>query len=135
MVGRSAGITSAPDVIITNTELYDTQNCHNTSNGRFTVPVGYAGYYLLMFTAIGGQYETSPNTRWTVNGNDINWGASHVNLGTTPFTGVNSRLGLSCQLIYYLSESDYVNIRVIGGSIYGQSQTHCTACIMYMGSN
>jgi hypothetical protein len=136
VVGRNAGKVSTPDVIITNAELYDPQNCHNTSNGRFTVPVGYAGYYLLMFNGIGGQYDVQPNTRWTVNGNDISWGAAHVNLGTGfTFTGLYARLLMSCQHIHYLSESDYVNIRMIGGSTYGTDTTHCSVCIMYMGSN
>ena len=136
VVGRNAGKVSTPDVIITNVELYDPQNCHNTSNGRFTVPVGYAGYYLLMFNGIGGQYDVQPNTRWTVNGNDISWGAAHVNLGTGfTFTGQYARLLMSCQHIHYLNESDYVNIRMVGGSTYGQSTTHCSVCIMYMGSN
>jgi hypothetical protein len=136
VVGRNAGKVSSPNVIITNVELYDPQNCHNTSNGRFTVPVGYAGYYLLMFNGIGGEYDISPNTRWTVNGNDISWGAAHVNLGTGfTFTGLYARLLMSCQHIHYLSESDYVNIRMIGGSTYGTDTTHCSVCIMYMGSN
>jgi hypothetical protein len=136
VVGRNAGKVSSPNVIITNVELYDPQNCHNTSNGRFTVPVGYAGYYLLMFNGIGGQYDVQPNTRWTVNGNDISWGAAHVNLGTGfTFTGQYARLLMSCQHIHYLSESDYVNIRMIGGSTYGTDTTHCSVCIMYMGSN
>jgi hypothetical protein len=136
VVGRNAGKVSSPNVIITNVELYDPQNCHNTSNGRFTVPVGYAGYYLLMFNGIGGEYDISPNTRWTVNGNDISWGAAHINLGSGfTFTGLYARLLMSCQHIHYLSESDYVNIRMIGGSTYGTDTTHCSVCIMYMGSN
>jgi hypothetical protein len=136
VVGRNAGKVSSPNVIITNVELYDPQNCHNTSNGRFTVPVGYAGYYLLMFNGIGGENEIAPNTRWTVNGNDISWGAAHVNMGNGfSFTGLYARLLMSCQHIHYLSESDYVNIRMIGGSTYGTDSTHCSVCIMYMGSN
>ena len=119
-----------------NTILYNDGNIYDTSNGRFTIPTGWDGYYLLMFTGLGGEQESAPNTRWRVNGTNINWGAAHVNLGSgVNFATNNARVGLSTQLVYYLNANDYVQLAVHYGSLYGDATPHSTATVMYLGGN
>jgi hypothetical protein len=137
VVGRAVtnGVVSA-GVYIFNTILYNDGNMYNTSNGRFTIPTGWDGYYLLMFTGLGGATSIVPNTRWRVNGTDINWGAAHVNLGSgVNFNTSNARLGLSTQLVYYVNANDYVQFTVHAGTLYGESTPHTTATVMYLGGN
>ena len=135
VVGRTNGVVST-GVYTFNSVLYNDGNMYNTSNGRFTIPAGWDGYYLLMFTGLGGERSTYPNTRWQVNGVDIQWGAAHVNLGSgVNFNTSSARLGLSCQLVYYLNANDYVQFTVHAGSVYGSATPHSTATVMYMGGN
>jgi hypothetical protein len=129
VVGKSNGRVYDPNVIVYNSVLYNDGGLYNTSNGRFTAPAGYAGYYLITYTGLGGYQETGPNTRWRLNGNDLSWGAAHIN--ASPCT---SRWGLTCQFIYYLNAGDYLTHRVISGSIYGSSSIHSTTVVMFMGS-
>jgi len=130
MVGKSNGRVYSPNIIIYNLAGYNDGNLYNTSNGRFTAPSGYAGYYLVTYTGLGGYQESAPNTRWTFNGYDSNWGAVHFNLGSA----VGSRLGLSSQSIQYLNVGDYISHRVITGSIYGVASVHSTTVVMYLGN-
>jgi hypothetical protein len=139
VVGRAAypnGRVYSNGIYTFNGVLYNDGNIYNTSNGRFTIPTGWDGYYLLMFTGLGGDQETAPNTRWRVNGTDIAWGAAHANLGSgVNFATANARLGLSTQVVYYLNANDYVQLAVINGSLYGDSTIHSTATVMYLGGN
>ena len=127
VVGKSNGRvygTFVPNVIL----IREPSTFLNTSNGRFTVPTGYAGYYLFTYTGLGGQGERSPNTRWFKNGVQQEWGASHVNSGSyTP-----SRWGLSCQVIFDLNEGDYVELKRVGGSLYGSNAAHSTMIALYL---
>jgi hypothetical protein len=129
MVGKSNGRVYSPNVIVYNIVSYNDGGLYNTGNGRFTAPAGYAGYYLVTYTGLGGANETAPNTRWQLNGNDLAWGAAHINNNPC-----SSRWGLSAQLIVYLNAGDFLTHRVIGGSIYGGASTHCTTVCMFMGS-
>lgn len=107
---------------------YNDHGLYNSSTGRFTAPPGFPGYYLFTFTGLGGASETAPNTRWWRNGSVFNWGAAHVN-----DSGTSSRRGLSCQVLIYLDEGDFVTKEVYGASIYGGSEIHSTALAIYLG--
>ena len=138
VVGRAAAPNGRvyTGIYTFNTVLYNDGNIYDTSNGRFTIPTGWDGYYLLMFTGLGGEQESAPNTRWRVNGTNINWGAAHVNLGSgVNFATNNARVGLSTQLVYYLNANDYVQLAVHYGSLYGDATPHSTATVMYLGGN
>ena len=129
MMGRTAGRTYAPNVVVCNVTGYNS-GIANTSNGRFTAPTGFSGYYFVTFSGLAGAGETSPNDRWYKNGADTGWGSSHVNSSSlTP-----SRWGMSSQCIIYLNAGDYLEHRVIGGSLYGSSQIHSTHTVMYLHS-
>jgi len=135
MVGKTNGRVYTPNVIVYNNVIYNDGGLYNASNGRFTAPAGYAGYYLVTYTGLAGERELGPNTRWQLNGNDLSWGAAHFNIGSgVNMNTTNARLGLSTQFIYYLNAGDYLTHRVIGGSIYGSSTTHSTTVVMFMGS-
>ena len=99
----------------------------NTSNGRFTAPTGFSGYYLVTYTGLGGANETAPNTRWLINGVVQRFGAAHVN--NSP---CSSRWGLSAQAIFYLNAGDYLTHNVIGGSLYGSDPEHSTHIVMFL---
>jgi hypothetical protein len=128
MVGRSAGRVYQPNVFVCNIVGYNTHGLYNSSNGRFTAPTGFPGYYLFTYSGLGGDRETGPNTRWYRNGSVFNWGAAHVN------NNCSSRHGLSTQVVIYLNEGDYVDFRIITGSLYGSSQIHSTINCIYMGT-
>ena len=129
MMGRTAGRTYAPNVVVCNVTGYNS-GIANTSNGRFTAPTGFSGYYFVTFSGLAGAGETGPNDRWYKNGADIGWGSSHVNSSSlTP-----SRWGMSAQFIIYLNAGDYLEHRVITGSLYGSSQIHSTHTVMYLHS-
>ena len=128
MVGRSAGRVYSTNVFVCNVIAYNTHGLYNSSNGRFTAPIGFPGYYLFTYSGLGGLNETSPNTRWYKNGGVFDWGAGHVN------NSCSSRHGISCQVMAYLSEGDYMDFRVIGRSLYGSSQVHSTINCIYMGT-
>ena len=130
MMGRNAGRTYAPNVVVCNVTGYNS-GIANTSNGRFTAPTGFSGYYLVTFSGLGGHTEVAPNDRWYKNGADTGWGSSHVNSGTS---NVPSRWGMSSQCIIYLNAGDYLEHRVITGSHYGSSQVHSTHIVMYLHS-
>lgn len=122
--GRVYGGTFVPNSVLINRP----SGFLNTSNGRFIVPSGYAGFYLFTYTGLGGAGERSPNTRWYRNGYQQEWGAAHVNSGShTP-----SRWGLSCQVIFDLAENDFVELRRVGGSLYGSNAAHSTMIALYL---
>ena len=135
MVGKNDARVYSPNVIVYNSALYNDGGLYNTSNGRFTAPAGYAGYYLVTYTGLAGEREVAPNTRWQLNGNDLAWGAAHVNMGSgVNMNTNNARMGMNNQFIYYLNAGDYLTHRVITGSIYGSATTHSTTVVMFMGS-
>ena len=106
---------------------------YNTSNGRFTAPSGYGGYYLLSFTGLGAYYNTNaPNTRWYVNGSVHNYGAYHTNLGG--MSGTPAHVGISGMNIINLAAGQYVDLRVHSGTLYGQSTLHAYAVCLYLGA-
>jgi len=127
MVGRSAGRVYAGSFIVYNSVLYNTHGLYNSGNGRFTAPTGFPGYYLFTHTGLGGANETYPNTRWFLNGGEFSWGAAHVN------NNCSSRHGISCQVLIYLNEGDYVNHYVTGASVYGSNAIYCAATCTYLG--
>jgi len=126
MVGRNAGRVYEPNIIVCNVTGYNRGNCYNTSNGRFTCPSGFAGYYLFIYNGLGGDRETYPNTRWWRNGSLFDWGAAHVN------NSCSSRHGLMGSCIVYLSVGDYFEIRARSASLYGSSQIHSTLIGLYI---
>jgi len=128
MVGRSAGRIYQPNVFVCNVVGYNTHGLYNSSNGRFTAPTGFPGYYLFTYTGLGGDRETGPNTRWYLNGSVFNWGAAHYN------NSVSSRHGMSAQVLIYLNEGDYADFRLVTASLYGSSQIHATINCIYMGT-
>jgi hypothetical protein len=128
MVARSAGRVYNSTTVVYNVVNHNTHGLYNSSNGRFTAPTGFPGYYLFTHTGLGGANDTGPNTRWYKNGSQFDWGACHTN------NSCSSRHGLSTQLIVYLNEGDYVTHYVITNSLYGSGQRHCTATCKYLGT-
>ena len=132
MVGKNNGRVYSGSFVIFNSQAYNDQSIYNSSNGRFTAPV--AGYYMFSATLLAGERETQTNTRWHLNGNELGWGGAHYNFGS----GVNmntahARPGLTCQMIYYMNSGNYMNLKIVGGSMYGASSIHSTVTCMYMG--
>ena len=126
MVGRSSGRVYQPNTIVCNVTGYNRGNCYNTSNGRFTCPAGFAGYYLFLYNGLGGHVETYPNTRWYRNGSVFSWGAAHVN------NSCSSRHGLTGACIVQLNVGDYFEKRVVSASMYGSSPIHSTLIGFYI---
>jgi hypothetical protein len=127
MVGRNAGRVYAGSFIVYNAVEYNTHGLYNSSNGRFTAPTGFPGYYLFTHSGLGGNVEIYPNTRWYRNGSVFDWGAAHVN------NSCSSRHGLSTQVIIYLNEGDYVAHYVNDKSLYGSNTIYCVATCTYLG--
>ena len=133
LVGKnnSAQAGQNSGVFVFNTALINS-GIYNYSNGRFTVPSGYGGYYLLSFTGLGAYYNTNaPNTRWYVNGSVHNYGAYHTNLGG--MSGTPAHVGISGMNIINLAAGSYVDLRIVGGTLYGQSTLHAYTVCMYLG--
>ena len=136
MVGKNNGrVYSAGSgtTVIFNVVGYNDQSIYNSGNGRFTAPK--AGYYMFSATLLAGEREHQTNTRWHLNGSEIGWGGAHYNFGS----GINvntasCRPGLTCQIIYYMNIGNYMNLKIVGGSIYGSSSIHSTVTCMYMGA-
>ena len=124
--GQASGVFNFNDALI-NSGIY------NTSNGRFTIPSGYPGYYLVAFVGIGAYYNTNaPNTRWYHNGSVHNYGAYHTNL--SGMSGTPAHVGVSGSHVLYLGAGDYIDLRIVGGTLYGQSSLHAYATVMYLGA-
>tara|TARA_Y100000389_G_scaffold62909_1_gene58988 strand:- start:250 stop:654 length:405 start_codon:yes stop_codon:yes gene_type:complete len=133
MVGKSNGRVYSGSYVIFNYQAYNDQGIYNSSNGRFTAPV--AGYYLFTTTLLAGDREPATNTRWYLNGGQVIWGAAHFNVGSGINVNTsNCRFGLSSQMIYYMNSGDYMNLLIVGDSIYGASTLHSTTVCMYMGA-
>ena len=119
-------------IFVFNTALINS-GIYNYSNGRFTAPSGYGGYYLLSFTGLGAYYNTNaPNTRWYVNGSVHNYGAYHTNL--SGMSGTPAHVGVSGMHIINLAANQYVDLRVVGGTLYGQSTLHAYTVCLYLGA-
>jgi len=119
-------------IFIFNTALINS-GIYNSSNGRFTVPSGYGGYYLLSFTGLSGYYNTNaPNTRWYQNGSEEQYGAYHTNLGVNIASAMH--VGISGMHIINLAANQYVDLRVVGGTLYGQHTLHAYAVCLYLGA-
>jgi hypothetical protein len=132
MVGKNNGRVYYNNYVIFNAVGYNDGNMYNSSNGRFTAI--WTGYYLFTTTLLGGHQELNCNTRWYKNGADVGWGAAHFNMGSGfNFSYNNSRNGLSSQMIYYMNQFDYMQLRIVGGSMYGSSQLHSTTTCVYLG--
>ena len=104
---------------------------YNPSNGKFTAPSGFPGYYSFTFTGLGATRETAPNTAWWVNEGAYPHAAAHVN---APFVGTstNNRHGVSCHMCILLNEGDYVRLRVTNGAIFGDSSYYTTVVARYL---
>ena len=128
VAGRSAGTVNGGTFVPNNALINRPSSFLNTSNGRFTVPSGYAGFYLFTYTGLGAQYHHSPRTAWYKNGNLQQWGGAHTNSSNiTPL-----HWGISCQVIFDLSVGDYVELKRMGGSLYGSSTAHSTIIALYL---
>lgn len=133
MVGKSNGRVYYNNYVIFNVVGYNDSGMYNSSNGRFTAP--YTGYYLFTTTLLAGERETNSNTRWYINGVDTQWGAAHFNMGSgVNMNTTNARNGLSSQMIYYMNAGAYMQLRMVGGSMYGSSQIHSTTTCIFLGS-
>ena len=132
MVGKNNGRVYTGSYVIFDAIGYNDGNMYNSSNGRFTAI--WTGYYLFTTTLLGGEQEENANTRWYLNGNNVGWGAAHFNLGNGfNFNYNNARNGLSSQMIYYMNQFDYMQMYIVGGSIYGASYIHTTTTCIYLG--
>jgi len=133
MVGKNNGRTYTGSYMIFNSQAYNDQGIYNSSNGRFTAPV--AGYYMFTGSFLAGERESQTNTRWHFNGSEIAWGAAHYNFGSGINVNTTScRPALSCHLIYYMNSGNYMNLKIVGGSMYGAYTGHSTVTCMYMGA-
>jgi hypothetical protein len=130
VVGKNNGDMTG-GIMIFNSVLYDVKSIYNTSNGRFTAPIGYAGYYQFTFTGLGRYGTVYGNHRWLLNGGTLNWGAVHGNFGGT--SGGIRHQPLAGTLIYYMNEGDYMQFNVVSDGIYGGSTVHNTCTCMYLG--
>ena len=127
MCGRSAGDVSSGTIVL-NTALYNNKSMYNTGNGRFTCPVGYAGFYQFTFQGLHSNGSRGTNTRWYKNGVRFDWGALHNN-----FKNLDLHHPSFCSvIIVYLAEGDYMDKRVITASYYGGSTTHSNATCMFI---
>ena len=133
MVGKNNGRTYSGSYMIFNSQAYNDQGIYNSSNGRFTAPV--AGYYMFTASFLSGEREYQTNTRWHLNGGEIAWGAAHYNFGSGINVNTTScRPALSCHMIYYMNSGNYMNLKIVGGSMYGAYTGHSTVTCMYMGA-
>ena len=124
--GQASGVFNFNTALI-NSGIY------NTSNGRFTIPSDYPGYYLVAFVGLGAYYNTNqPNTRWYHNGSVHGYGAYHTNL--SGMSGTPAHVGVSGSHVLYLGANDYIDLRIVGGTLYGQSTLHAYATVMYLGA-
>lgn len=132
MVGKQNGRVYNGSYVLFDIIGYNDGSMYNSSNGRFTAP--WTGYYLFTTTLLGGETEVNANTRWHLNGNSVGWGAAHYNLGNGfNFAYNNARNGLSSQMIYYIYAGQYMQMYIVGGSIYGSSYIHSTTTAIYLG--
>ena len=130
VVGKNNGDMTG-GIMIFNSVLYNVKSIYNTSNGRFTAPIGYAGYYQFTFTGLGRYGTVYANHRWLLNGGTLSWGAVHGNFGGT--SGGVRHQPLAGTLIYYMNEGDYMQFNVVNDGIYGGSTIHNTCTCMYLG--
>ena len=127
VVGKSNGDLTT-GVMVFNVVQYNVKSVYNGSNGRFTAPTGYAGYYQFTFTGLGRYGTIAGNHRWRLNGGYINWGAIHGSFGSTTY-----HQPLAGTLIYYMNEGDYMDFYSITDGFYGGSTLHSTCTCMYLG--
>jgi hypothetical protein len=127
MCGRTAGDVSSGTIVL-NSALYNNKSMYNTGNGRFTCPVGYAGFYQITFQGLHSNGYQATNTRWYKNGVVFDWGALHNN-----FKSLDLHHPSFCSvIIVYLAEGDYMDMRVITASYYGGSTIHSTATCQFL---
>ena len=134
MVGKNSGRVYTGSYVIFDIVGYNDGSMYNSGNGRFTAP--WNGFYMFTTTLLGGETEQNANTRWYLNGASVEWGAAHYNLGNGfNFNYNNARNGLSSQMIYYMIAGQYMQLYIIGGSIYGSSYVHSTTTCVYLGGS
>lgn len=115
--------SSSTQPIDFDTAIYSHASVTTGSGWKFTVPSGYAGYYLIK-TSMATQ-TSALNTEMYYNGSSIGWGMQTVN--NTEFqTGMH---------LVFLNVSDYIDIRLVGGSdnILGGANPYTTIDIIYLG--
>ena len=112
-------------VIIFNHEALDTNSAYDTSTGRFTVPSGGAGKYVIYSQLMRNNFFNSRYlARIRVNGSDVSSAEQrNTDTGGTTYQTVN------VQSIQTLAEGDYVDVTLYqnsGGSAgaYGTNTTN-----------
>ena len=127
MCGRNAGDVHS-GTFVHNSVLYNNKNVYNASNGRFTAPVGYAGFYQITIQSLHTNTYRAANTRWYKNGVQFDWGALHNN-----FKNLDLHHPSFCSvIIVYLAEGDYMDLRVITAAMYGGSTIHNNATCQFL---
>ena len=117
-----------------NTEVFDTDTFHSTSSntGRFTVPVGKAGYYEIYANVVYGKTSATGDRdfRLLKNGNVL------VYAGEVP--GSTAAVPtLSLQYIANLAEGDYIEIQASqesGGSLTVFTSAYPAFFFTYLGA-
>lgn len=86
-------------------ERYDTNNYHSTTTntGRFTIPTGKAGYYLMQ-----GQWFAVSNSTGSRSAQIMRNG--NQELGNVQAVASNVYMSIPIQAVYYLNEGDYVTL-------------------------
>jgi len=115
--------SSSSQPIDFDTAIYSHASVTTGSSWKFTVPTGYSGYYLIK-TNLATQ-TSQYNTELYYNGSSIGWGMQTIN---------NSEYQSGSNLIF-LNDSDYIDIRIVGGSdnILGGSGSYSNIDIIYLG--
>ena len=111
-----------------NTEVFDTDNCYDTSNYRFTP--NEAGYYFLHSEVVG---DTLASTHYEASGININKNGSEIFMNSSDFNASLPRkipMSISCVAYAngtsdYFTSSSYVNDASGNATIDNNSQRQC----------
>ena len=99
--------------IILDTPTLNIGGCYNTSNGRFTAPVG-GSYYFIFATIVGNSGDFA--VRLMRNGSVLT-GVGYASNGAND-TGVVAK-------VIYLDAGDYINISLSSGDMEAQHTSFC----------
>ena len=122
--GSNQTVSNSTDtVILFDTENYDTDNAYDPSTGRFTVPSGEAGKYLITANL---RFNSSTSNR-----NALDIKINDSSSGTTASEWTSGQYGtLILTTTYDLSVGDFINVRYFqssGGSIEVRTESFFSA--------
>lgn len=121
---RSAGDVSAGNVVVYNSLINDTGGCFNTTNGRFTAPV--SGRYIFDVYGLCNTASYAHEAQLRVNGSTVRDIRIHN-------SGASNQSALSGTTIIYLNASDYVDVNVSVGTLYGSGTAYNQFCGFFLG--